>query len=51
MEFHFFEHKGNFVFFFNELCARARFFVVIFFPFCKGIFQKRAEKHLGAFKG
>ena len=46
MKFDFFEHKGCLEFFFNELCASARFlfFWVFFFAFCKGIFQKRAKK-------
>ena len=37
-----------YIFFFNEICARARFFFSesFFLPFCKGIFQKRAEKNL-----
>ena len=36
-----------YIFFFNELYARARFFFErsFFFAFCKGILQKRAEKN------
>ena len=46
MEFDFFEHKGILHFFFSMSYALGQdfFLVIFFFPFCKGILQKRAKK-------